>query len=328
MSALWAIVTDTWRQSRQQIVFLIMVGVLALLALLPPLVAGPTTIEDELTGEQVEHLRLFGKEGTEDLLEGAWAAVYGQSVMFARGDEESGAIDPFSEEGQALQEEMLEIAELAENTSPLRRGVEVLVMSVSSFVFSVSMMLFIAAASGYFPSMLEAGGIDIVLAKPLERWKIYLGKYFGGLALFTVAIVGTYLLLFVGIGIRTGIWHPAVFLVMPLQILAAATLYALMALLGLYSRKANLSMILAYVYYIVVDSIVSMLIALPFDIAWLEKVKSVLRWTMPNFDRIKSAATLSVINTPAMDWQPILIAAAWIVLATGLGLWRFQRTDY
>ncbi len=155
MGALWAIITDTWHQSRQQVVFLIMLGLLALLAVAPPLVASPVTHADE-DGVEAEHIRLFGQEESEELLEGTWGLFYAQSVMF----EDSGGeiADPMSEEGQQLQRDMLEGAEIESSKSPKQRGVEVILFIVSGLIFSVSMMLFIAAASGYFPSMLEAGG--------------------------------------------------------------------------------------------------------------------------------------------------------------------------
>jgi ABC-type transport system involved in multi-copper enzyme maturation permease subunit len=176
--------------------------------------------------------------------------------------------------------------------------------------------------------MLEAGAVDIVLAKPLERWKIYLGKYIGGLALYTVAVGSTYLLVFIGFGVRTGVWHGAIALVLPLQVFAAATLFALLGLVGVIWRSSTLAMILGYAYYIVVDSIVSLLTMPIFQVGWMQSLSKFLRAFVPNFDSIKSAATLSVINAPAIDWQRIGVAAAWLVISLGLGYWKFRRTDY
>jgi ABC-type transport system involved in multi-copper enzyme maturation permease subunit len=326
MSALWAIVEDTWRQSRQQVVFVIMIGLLWLGAAIAVVIAQPVEVQDE-DGHVREHVSLMGVEGSHTFLEEGWVAIYSSSLML-RYDDSGERLDPFSEEGQKLQADLLEVANQAARTDPKRRGVEVLLFGVASAVFSVSMMLFIAAASGYFPAMLEAGALDIVLAKPLDRWKVYLGKYLGGLALYTVAIASTYLLIFVGFGVRTGIWCSSLALVLPLQIFAAATLFALLGLAGVFWRSYSLAMILGYVYYIVVDSIVSLVTMLPFQVAWLQSLQKFLRACVPNFDQIKSAATLSVINVPAIDWQPILVAGAWLVLSLGLGYAKFHRTDY
>jgi ABC-type transport system involved in multi-copper enzyme maturation permease subunit len=326
MSALWAIVVDTLRQSRQQIVFMIMTGLLWLVALGAVIIAQPVEIQDE-DGQVREHVSLLGAEGSHRFLEEGWAAIYASTLLLQYEDVDEQP-DPFSESGQQLQKDLFEVANEAARTDPKRRGVEVLLFGVATIVFSLSMMLFIAAASGYFPAMLEAGAVDIVLAKPLERWKIYLGKYIGGLALYTVAVGSTYMLVFLGIGVRTGVWHGALALVLPLQVFAAATLFALLALLGVVSRSSTLCMILGYAYYIVVDSIVSLLTMFPFQVDWMQSLQKFLRAFVPNFDQIKSAATYSVINVPAIDWQPISVAASWLVLSLALGYAKFRRTDY
>lgn len=326
MSALWAIVLDTLRQSRQQVVLMIMTGLLWLIALGTVIVAQPVEVRDE-NGQVREHVSLLGVEGSHVFLEEVWVGIY-SSTLVLQYDDPDERPDPFSEAGQKLQNDLLEVANEVARTDPKRRGVEALLLGVSMIVFSLSMMLFIAAASGYFPAMLEAGAIDIVLAKPLERWKIYLGKYLGGLALYTVAVSSTYLLIFIGIGLRTGVWHGALALVLPLQVLAAATLFALLSLIGVVSRSSTLCMILGYAYYIVVDSIVSLLTMFPFQVGWMQSLQKFLRAFVPNFDQIKSAATYSVINVPAIDWQPISVAAVWLVVSLGLGYAKFRRTDY
>lgn len=326
MSALWAIILDTWRQSRQQVVFMIMVGLLALIAIAAVIVAQPVEAQDE-DGQVREHVSVLGIEGTHVFLEETWSAIYASTLMFQY-DDTSEQPDPFGEEGQQLQTDLLEVSERAASIEPKRRGVEVLLFAVATIVFSLSMMLFIAAASGYFPEMLAAGALDVVLAKPLERWKVYLGKYLGGLALYSVAVAATYVLLFVGIGLRTGVWLGALALVLPMQLFAAATLFALLSLLGVMWRSNTLAMTIGFFFYLVVDSVVSVLTMVPFEVEWMQDLQWFLRTFVPNFDKLKSAATLSVINVPAIDWQPLSVAASWLVISLGLGYWKFRRTDY
>ncbi|EDM81849.1 hypothetical protein PPSIR1_05263 [Plesiocystis pacifica SIR-1] len=328
MGPLIAIVADTWRQSRHQVVFMLLLVILLVLSIVPTVIANPVTLPDE-NGEQVEHVRLLNFEESEVLLEGMWAMTYAQSIMLNRDEDDEGEpLDPFSPEGQALQEEMERIEELVEDTPHKQRAVEALISAVSGMVFTISMLLFIAAASGYFPSMLDAGAIDIVLAKPVERWKVYLGKYLGGLALFASALFACYTLMFLGLGIRTGVWAMDVFLVMPLQLLAAATLFALLALIGVITRSTNLCMILGFVYYLVVDSVLQILAIIPFEVEWLETVQKIIRYGIPNFGMLKTAAQISPINAPAVPWEQVGVAAVWIVLSTAVGYWRFRSTDY
>ena len=203
-----------------------------------------------------------------------------------------------------------------------------MIYGVGFAIYTISMLMFIAASAGYFPALLEAGAIDIVLAKPLERWKVFLGKYLGGLALFAVALFGAYLLLFLGLGIRTGVWHFTVFRVMPLQLLSAASLFALIGLLGVARGSTALAMIVGYVYYLVVDKILQGLMILPFQSEAWRSGQKLLRATVPNFVAVRNVALNSIINVRATDWQPILVMMIWTVVGLGIGYWVFWRRDY
>lgn len=324
MGPLLAIIADTWRQSRQQVVFLILLGVLAITVLVSVALTHTIEVEDP-DGNTVEKVALHGVDDTGDLLSSAWTGLYSSTLIR---DLQSEDIDPFSEEGQRLQQEMMEVAAREAQTSPKQRGVEVLIYGVGFAIYAISMLLFIAASAGYFPALLEAGAIDIVLAKPLERWKVFFGKYLGGLALLGAALFGAYTLLFFGLGLRTGVWHPAIFRVMPLQLLSAATLFGLIALLGVLRGSTALAMIVGYVGYVLVDKIMQVLLFLPFGSERWRDIQEVLRMVIPNFVRVRETALMSVINAQATDWQPVFVMLAWMLISLGLGYWVFQRRDY
>ncbi|HVI03494.1 MAG TPA: ABC transporter permease subunit [Enhygromyxa sp.] len=324
MGPLLAIIADTWRQSRQQVVFLIMLGALALTVLVS--VALTHTIEGhEPDGTIVEKVAVHGIDDEGQLLTSAWMGLYSSTLMR---ELETDDLDPFSEEGQRMQEELMKIAELQAQTSAKQRGVEVLIYALGFAIYAISMLLFIAASAGYFPALLEAGAIDIVLAKPLERWRIFFGKYLGGMALFGAALFGAYALLFFGLGLRTGIWHPAIFRVMPLQLLSAATLFGLIALLGVLRGSTALAMIVGYIGYVLVDKIMRVLLFVPFGSDRWQSTQELLRTVIPNFAQVRETALLSVINAPATDWQPVFVMLAWLLLSLGLGYWVFYRRDY
>jgi ABC-type transport system involved in multi-copper enzyme maturation permease subunit len=259
--------------------------------------------------------------------------VYAQTLLL----DEDEQINPFDEESAVRLADrmnaMMEAADAEADTPRKRRAVEFFLMSIVSGVFSLSMVLFLAACAGYYPAMLEAGAIDIVLAKPIDRLRVFLGKYVGGLALYAAAIAITYALIFMGVGLRTGVWHLGIFLVMPMQVFAAAVLYAVLAALGVVSRSSTLCLVVGLFFYVVVDGIVAGLVGMQqmgafVDFPALEKVSVMLRWGMPNFGLLKSNAAASVLNIPVMQWQPFLVAAAWLLAAIGFGYWRFSRTDY
>src|SRR5690606_26878528 len=141
---------------------------------------------------------------------------------------------------------------------------EFLLSEAAWAIFLISMFGFIAVCAVYIPNMIESGSIDLVLSKPLRRWQIYFGKYLGGLLLYSVALTVAYILLFVGVGMASGVWHWAFFGALPMTIFALALLYSIVAWVGLWTRSTAMAMVIGYIYYLVVDTAVGRLQDIPF----------------------------------------------------------------
>lgn len=104
-------------------------------------------------------------------------------------------------------------------------------------------MLAIVASAGFIPSMLERGGIEVVVSKPLPRWQIFLGKYLGTLVfvLFQAAVfIG---LTFLVAGLRWHAWLPGYLLCIPLVTVLFSYLYCITALMGLLYRNALIAVL-------------------------------------------------------------------------------------
>jgi ABC-type transport system involved in multi-copper enzyme maturation permease subunit len=326
MNPLRAIVIDTWRQSRQQTVFIIMLVLLGIISIAA--VVLPHPFEDE---NGTARIGVIGGDGPSQPLEDMWMTIYVGSVLL----ESETPMDPFGidPDTAARQEEAFRRAEEQTDVSLARRSVEVIVSFAASTIFTISMLLFLAASAGYIPNMLESGAIDVVLAKPVDRLRIWLAKYLGGLALYAAAIAAAYFVIFVGLGLHTGEWVARIFLVMPLQLFCAAVLFAIIAALGVVSRSSTLCLVVGLLFYLVVDSVVGGLIqgarlGVLRDWPWLETAGRAMRYTLPNFDVLKANATASVFQMPLMQWQPFLVALAWLVVALAFGYWRFSKSDY
>lgn len=326
MSPMQVIVLDTWRQSRQQVVFIIMLVLMALAAIAFSVLLGTTT--DDQGRERVT-VAFQDKPAT--ALEQSWLQN-SAGIRLASGD-----VDLGDKDQDRVKKELERVADEVEadaaNTPLLNRGVEAWLFNFAGIIFTISMLFFIGACAGYFPNMLESGAIDIVLAKPLDRLRIYLSKYLGGLALYSGAVFAAYLIVFVVLGFRTGVWHGRVFLAIPLQVFSAGVLYAILALVGVLSRSSTLALIVGLVFYIVVDSLVAGLVVsarmgVLADYPSLAKVGEVLEVALPNFALLKQTATGSVLTLPDMEAKPLLVATAWLLGTLGLGYWRFSRTDY
>jgi ABC-type transport system involved in multi-copper enzyme maturation permease subunit len=329
MNAFLAIVGDTWRQSRQQVVFIILL-VIMLLGTAAVIIL-PKVIVDE-SGEK--RLGILRSETPWNGPEDDWVDSYAASLMENGGEK----VNPFTDKGRkevlALQIKYRAEAEAKAKAVPrLQRGVEMLAHNYASWIYTIAMALFIAAAAGYFPDLLSAGAVDVVLSKPISRLQLVLGKYCGGLSLLSLAILVSYGIVCVGLGLRLGIWPYRIFLAAPLTIFSAAVLYAILAMVGILWRSTALGMVLGYLLYFVIDLVVPLLVVLVKSGSlenwpWLESAAKATPYVFVNFFILKSVATMSVLNITTVGWAPIATAAAWILASLGLGYWIFRRRNF
>lgn len=106
---------------------------------------------------------------------------------------------------------------------------------------TIGVILAIIATAGFFPGLMDRGGIDSVLAKPLSRWTLFLGKYLGAMA-FMLFHAGLFVVLsFLVMGFRWGTWLPSYLWMIPLMVLLFSYLYCISVLVAVLSRSAMLA---------------------------------------------------------------------------------------
>jgi ABC-type transport system involved in multi-copper enzyme maturation permease subunit len=102
---------------------------------------------------------------------------------------------------------------------------------------TLGILLALIWTAGFLPTFLEPGLASVMLAKPVPRWVLLLGKYLG-----VVAFVFVQAALFVGgtwlaLGVRTGVWDTAYLLSIPMLLLHFATFFSFSVLLSVWTRS-------------------------------------------------------------------------------------------
>jgi len=217
--------------------------------------------------------------------------------------------------------------------SKLQKGVEYWLQSAVYFFFMVSLLVYIFVCSGYIPNMIESGSIDLVLSKPIRRWQIYFGKYVGGLLLYSVVLLAAYILIFIGIGFRTGIWHWPFFAALPMTLFSLALLYSIIAWVGLWTRSTLMSAILGLIYYVIVDTAIGYLGDLggtPFlaDVPAVKFVADVTKFIFPSFVWLRESAGAAVLSTSVFPWKHVIVGTVWLIICLGTSYNRFRINDY
>lgn len=91
--------------------------------------------------------------------------------------------------------------------------------------------------AGFLPDFLQPAASSVMLAKPVPRWVLVLGKYVGVVAFVAVQAGLFFLLTWVALGFRTGSWQGGYLWGGPLLVLQFAGLYAFSVLVGTCTRS-------------------------------------------------------------------------------------------
>jgi hypothetical protein len=113
-----------------------------------------------------------------------------------------------------------------------------------------AMILALVSTASIFPDLLASGSIDLYLAKPMSRLRLFLTKYLGGLLFVllqtSVFAVASYLVF----GLRGGQWRPTLFLIIPLATLLFSYLFVVCVLFGVLTRSTVAAILLTCVFWL------------------------------------------------------------------------------
>jgi ABC-type transport system involved in multi-copper enzyme maturation permease subunit len=164
----------------------------------------------------------------------------------------------------------------------------------------IAIVLALVGTAGIFPSLIERGAIDVVLAKPMSRVKVFLGKYAGGMVFVALQATVFVLLTFLVVGLRWKQWFPGYLWSIPLIMALFSYVYAFCALFGIMTRSTMTALLLAVVAWVVIwipQEAYGVLVAIPttqlaeaddagepigptIDETWVRAAR-VVRWLVP-----------------------------------------------
>lgn len=135
---------------------------------------------------------------------------------------------------------------------PLAREIYLALFSeiiVTLWLGWIAAALAVISTASIFPDFLSEGSIDIVLAKPITRLRVFLVKYLGSL-LFVLAQVATFCIgAFFCIGARLGEWNLGLFMAIPLIVLFFSYIYCVNVLVGVLTRSTLAALIVTALFW-------------------------------------------------------------------------------
>lgn len=122
-------------------------------------------------------------------------------------------------------------------------------LGINIWLAWVATILGLITTASIFPEFVTAGSIDVVLSKPIGRFRLFMTKYITGL-LFVVLQVTVFTgASFLVIGLRGGVWEPGLFIAIPLVVLFFSYLFSVCAVLGVITRSTIASLLLTMLFW-------------------------------------------------------------------------------
>jgi hypothetical protein len=110
-------------------------------------------------------------------------------------------------------------------------------------------VLALVSTAGIFPDFISGGSIDLYLAKPIGRVRLFLTKYVSGLLFVTLQVVVVIAGSFIVLGLRGHMWRPTLFWGIPIVLCFFSYLFAICVLLGMLTRSTIAALLLTILFW-------------------------------------------------------------------------------
>ena len=106
------------------------------------------------------------------------------------------------------------------------------------------LILALISTAGIFPDFLSGGSVDLYIAKPISRLRLFVTKYVCGMLFAFLQVAIFAIVSFFVFGIRAEMWEPRLFLSIPITLCLFSYLYTIAVLLGVFTRSTVATLLL------------------------------------------------------------------------------------
>src|SRR5437588_3704226 len=211
----------------------------------------------------------------------------------------------------------------------VKQWVESFQSGLAMVIGTFGMFLALMATSTLFPQMLHKGSIDLLLCRPIPRWRLVTARFVGGAAIMAFNAAYLFLGVWTVLGLKAGIWNRGFPLSTILAIFAFVVLFSVVMIASVTTESGPAGLLVAATMLLFSPVLAAHERITPaFSSELYRRIFRSLYWLLP-----KSAETIGAMRRLIIE-QPLDIA--WVVgtsLAFALACYAaavvyFTRKDY
>lgn len=225
--------------------------------------------------------------------------------------------------------------ELADESIRISDVVTTFQVLIASLLYTAGLFLALFTTSNLVPRLCAPGWVGLVLAQPISRGWLLIGRVLGATVVVAVnlgyLIVGSWLLL----TWKTGVGTPGFLAAGALILYAYVVLYSAMVLVGVVTGSSPVSLIVgaatwisgltAYGLHAHPGWLLSLRAGGPREVA--RALTDGLYWSLPKTYELGAAVSNATRMEP-VDLTPVATSAPFAIVCLALACWWFTRQDY
>lgn len=218
----------------------------------------------------------------------------------------------------------------------VKQWVESLQTALAMLIGTFGLFLALMATSTLFPSMLQKGSIDLLLCRPLPRWRLMTSRFLGGASIMAFNAAYLFLGVWTVLGWKSGIWNPGFPAAVILAIFAFIVLFSVVMVVSVMTESGPAGLLVAFTMLIFSPILAQHERITPvFSAELYRRIFRSLYWIVPKsaetiaaMRRLIREAPLDMFRNP-MDLQWVLGTSAVFAIVCFVGtMIYFTRRDY
>jgi ABC-type transport system involved in multi-copper enzyme maturation permease subunit len=211
----------------------------------------------------------------------------------------------------------------------VERWVETFQGGLAMLIATVGLFLALLATSTLFPTMLQKGSVDLLLCRPIPRWRLITARFLGGASIMAFNAAYLFLGVWAVLGLKSGVWTQGFPLSTALVFFAFVVLFSVVMVVSVITESAPAGLLIAFMLFIFSPLLAAHEQITPaFSRELYRQIFRLLYWIVP-----KSAETIGAMRRLILE-RPLDIN--WVVgssLAFALACYIvtmvfFTRKDY
>jgi ABC-type transport system involved in multi-copper enzyme maturation permease subunit len=211
----------------------------------------------------------------------------------------------------------------------VKQWVESLQAGLAMLIGTFGLFMALMATSTLFPTMLQKGSVDLLLCRPIPRWRIISSRFLGGVSIMAFNAVFLFVGVWAVLGLKADVWNNRFPMSSALVIFAFIVLFSVVMIASVVTENGPAGLLAAATMLIFSPILAAHEQITPaFSSELYRRVFRSLYWVLPKSAETISAMRRLILNRP-LDINWVVGTSALFALTCYVGtMIYFTRKDY